>query len=74
MCPGARNSKTGLDTVETSLGCETPKLDLALSVPSKMSLGARNSRTVPDALATAENEYGSMELQNWTRRHRYRRK
>jgi hypothetical protein len=45
-----------------------------LSVPPKMSLGAQNMKTGPDALCTAENESRSVKHENRTRRPRYRRK
>jgi hypothetical protein len=38
------------------------------------SLGAQNIKTGPDALATAEYEFGRAKHENWTRRPRYRRK
>jgi hypothetical protein len=33
----------------------------------KMSLGAQNIKTGPDALGTAENEVGRAKHENWTR-------
>jgi hypothetical protein len=46
----------------------TPSEDL------KMSPGAQNLKTGPDAVCTAENEYGDTKQENGTRRPRYRRK
>jgi ferredoxin len=53
---------------------KTCKRDPTLSVPPKTSLGAQNMKTGPDALGTAENEYGSTKHENGTRRTRHRRK
>jgi hypothetical protein len=53
---------------------KTCKRDTTSSVPSKMSLGAQNMKTRPDAFGTAQNESGSEKHENWTRRPRYRRK
>jgi hypothetical protein len=39
-----------------------------------MSTGAQNMKMGQDALGTAENESGSLKLENETRRPRYRRK
>jgi hypothetical protein len=39
---------------------------LTLSVPPKMSPGAQNMKTDPDALGTAENESGSTKHENGT--------
>jgi hypothetical protein len=41
---------------------------------AKMSSGAENIKSGPDALDTAENEFGSAKHENWARRPRYRRK
>jgi hypothetical protein len=40
-------------------------------VPLKTGSGAKNMKTEPDALGTAENESESAKLKNWTRRPRY---
>jgi hypothetical protein len=53
---------------------ETLKRDPTPSVPPKMSPGAQNIKTGPDALATAENESGRAKHENGTRRPPYRRK
>jgi hypothetical protein len=53
---------------------ETWNLDPTPSIPSKMSPGAQNLKTRPNAPDNAENESGSTELENWIRGHRYRRK
>jgi hypothetical protein len=37
-------------------------------------MGAQNMKTGPDALGTAENEYGSIKYENGTRRPGYHRK
>jgi hypothetical protein len=44
------------------------------SVPSKTIPGAQNMKTGPDALGTAENEFGRAKQENGTQRRRYRRK
>jgi hypothetical protein len=44
------------------------------ATPPKMSPRAQNLKKGPDALGTAENEYGSVKHENGTRRLRYRRK
>jgi hypothetical protein len=49
-----------------SLGPKTLKMDPMTSVSPKMSLGAQNMKTVPDALVTAENHYGSAKQEKWT--------
>jgi hypothetical protein len=53
---------------------KTLKQDPMPSVPSKTSPGAQNMKTGPDALGTAENEFGSAKLVNGTRHPRCRRK
>jgi hypothetical protein len=42
------------------------KRDPTTSVPPKMSPGAQNMKTGPDALGTAENESGSVKHENGT--------
>jgi hypothetical protein len=44
------------------------------AVPPKTSPGAKNMKTGPDALGTAENEFGRAKHENGTRLPRYRRK
>jgi hypothetical protein len=55
-------------------GRKTWKRDLTTSVPPKMSPGAQNMKKEPDAIGTAENEFGSAKHENGTWRPRYRRK
>jgi hypothetical protein len=50
------------------------KWDPTPSVPPKMSPGAQNRKTGPDAPGTAENEYGSAKQENQIGRPWYRRK
>jgi hypothetical protein len=50
---------------------KTWKLDQAPSVSQKARPGAQNIKTSPDALSTAENEFGSAKQENWTQRPRY---
>jgi hypothetical protein len=53
---------------------KTWKRDMSPSGPSKMSLGAQNMKTGPDALGNAKNMSGSAKYENGSRRPRYRRK
>jgi hypothetical protein len=53
---------------------KTEKRDLTTSVPLKMSPGAQNMKTGPDAHGNAENESGSAKRENGTRRSQHRRK
>jgi hypothetical protein len=54
--------------------CKTLKWDPTPLVPPKMSSGAQNTKTGPDALGNAENESGSAKHENVTRHLRFRRK
>jgi hypothetical protein len=49
---------------------KTLKRDRTPSVPPKMSLGAQNLKTRPDAHSTAENESGRAKHENGSRRPR----
>jgi hypothetical protein len=77
MSPGAQNIKKGPDalgTAENEFGrAKQEKRDPTPSVQPKTSLGAQNMKKGPDALGTVENESGSTNLENGTRRPRYRR-
>jgi hypothetical protein len=53
---------------------KTRKWDPRPPVSPKTSPRAQNVKTRPDAVGTAENEYGSAKRENKTRRPRYRRK
>jgi hypothetical protein len=53
---------------------KTRKRDPSLPVPSKMSQGAQNVKTGPDALGTAENMFGSEKHENEKGNPRYGRK
>jgi hypothetical protein len=53
---------------------KTRKQDQTPSVPPKMSPGAQNMKTGPDALSTNENGSRSAKHKNETRRRRYRQK
>jgi hypothetical protein len=54
--------------------CKIRKWDPTSAVPPKMSLGAQNKKTGPDAPGTAKNESESAKQENTTRRPWYRRK
>jgi hypothetical protein len=54
-------------------GRKTLKRDTTPSIPTKISLGAQNMKTGPDAVGTAENGSGSAKHDNRTRCRRYRR-
>jgi hypothetical protein len=53
---------------------KTRKRDPSPPVPLKMSPGAQNVKTGPDALGTAENMFGSEKHENEKVHPRYRRK
>jgi hypothetical protein len=54
--------------------CKTSKRDPTPSAPPTSCPGAQNLKTGPDAVGTAEYEFGRVKHENETRRPRYRRK
>jgi len=63
-----------MGTAEKGYRSQNVKMGPNAIEPLKMSLGAPNVITEPDALGTAKNEPGSAKYENGSGRDRYRRK